>query len=526
MTNSQRKIYLYDTTLRDGGQTTGVDFTVENKIALAKKLDELGVDYIEAGWPGSNPTDNQFFAQLPKIKNAELTSFGMTCRVNIDPAQDESFKNLLTAAPKIVTLVGKSWDFQVKHALKISLEDNLKIIKNSIATLKQHGKEVFFDAEHFFDGYKENPKYAIKAIETAYKAGARWIVLCDTNGGSLPHEISNIITEVTEYISGENLAIHCHNDTENAVANSIAAILAGASQIQGTINGLGERCGNANLVSLIPTLKYKLGYDINISDAALKNIKSISNYLYDILNAPYDPYAPYVGSAAFAHKGGLHASGVSKNNKCYEHIDPHLIGNSRNIVVSNQSGKASIIAKLKTLNISYDEQKLAKFIALVKSKEAEGFAYDAADASFAILAYKYFHQTPQFFELESYKVINEKRTNAVGELIHYSEAIVKLMVKKERIINVAEGNGPVAALDNAFSKSLTNYYPALKEIRLSDYKVRILNSEAATSALIRVLIENTDNAGKRWISVGVSTDLIAASYMALNDAINYALIKI
>ena len=524
MENLANKIFLYDTTLRDGGQTAYVDFTVQNKIDLAKELDNLVVDYIEAGWPGSNPTDNEFFANLPQLNNAQITAFGMTHRLNIDPATDASFAHLVNCNAKYITIVGKSWDFQVTNALKISLAENLYLIENTIKFLKSKGKEVFFDAEHFFDGYKENPQYAMQAISTAYKAGARWIIACDTNGGTLPHEVSKIISEVIKDIPGQNLGIHCHNDTGNAVANSLAAIFAGARQIQGTLNGLGERCGNANLTSLIPTLKYKTNFDISVPNAAIKKLKFTANFLCDMLNAPYDHYAPYVGSAAFSHKGGLHASGVVKNTKCYEHLDPELVGNNRNILVSNQSGRASIIARLDKLNFDYKVKKIDDLVAIIKAKEMEGFAYDSADASFAILAYEFFHGLPKFFELESYKVINERRTNSKGNLVNSSEAIVKLIIAKKRIINVSEGNGPVAALDNAFKTSLIEYYPILKQCTLSDYKVRILNSEAATSAVTRVLIETTDHKGHRWVSIGVGTDLIDASYMALNDAIKYLLL--
>jgi 2-isopropylmalate synthase len=524
MKDLENKIFLYDTTLRDGGQTAYVDFTTQNKIDLAKELDNLGVDYIEAGWPGSNPTDNKFFANLPKLNYAQITAFGMTHRINTDPATDAGFAHLVDSGAKYITIVGKSWDFQVTDALKISLDENLYLIENTVRFLQSKGKEVFFDAEHFFDGYKENPEYAMKAIKAAYKAGARWIIACDTNGGTLPHEISKIISEVVQEIPGHNIGIHCHNDTGNAVANSLAAIFAGARQIQGTLNGLGERCGNANFTSLIPTLKYKTNFEISISNTAIKKLKSTANFLYDVLNAPYDNYAPYVGSAAFSHKGGLHASGVAKNAKCYEHIDPELVGNNRNILVSNQSGKAAIIARLDKLNFDYRLKKIDDLVAIIKEKEMNGFAYDSADASFAILAYEFFHGLPKFFELESYKVINERRINIEGNLVNSSEAIVKLNIAKKRIINVAEGNGPVAALDNAFKASLVEYYPILKQCTLSDYKVRILNSEAATSAVTRVLIETTDHKGHRWVSIGVGTDLIDASYMALNDAIKYLLL--
>ena len=524
MTNKKTKIYLYDTTLRDGGQTSFVDFTLKNKQDLALKLDLLGVDYIEGGWPGANPVDTGFFNDLPKVEKAQITAFGMTHKANLSPEEDKGFNNLLQAKIDIVTIVGKSWDFQVTEALNISLEKNLALITNSIKALRDSGKEVFFDAEHFFDGYKENRKYSVKVLETAYKAGARWLILCDTNGGTLPHEIYDICKQVTTEISGDYLGIHCHNDTDNAVANSLAAVRAGVRQIQGTLNGLGERCGNANFTSIIPTLKLKMGYDIGISDEELKNLKRTSNYLCDILNYPYDAYAPYVGSAAFAHKGGLHASGVAKNSKSYEHIEPSLIGNNRNILISNQSGRASIVERLKELNMILDETKIVKLIKLVKERENIGFSYDIANASFALLAYQLQNEEPEFFKLDSYKVVSEKRLSAKGEWVTSSDAILKLEVFDKKIIHVAEGNGPVSALDQAFRKLLTQYFPVLSNSRLTDYKVRILNSDAATNAQIRVLVETIDNEGNRWTSVGVATDIIDASYMALNDSINYLLL--
>ncbi len=524
MSNYKNKIFLYDTTLRDGGQTSFVDFTLKNKQDLALKLDLLGVDYIEGGWPGANPIDTDFFNSLPKLQKAKMVAFGMTHKAKLLPQNDQGFKNLLQAAINYVTIVGKSWDFQVTETLNITLEDNLSLIRNSIKLLKDSGKEVFFDAEHFFDGFKENREYSMRVLDTAYQAGARWLILCDTNGGTLPDEIYEICQIVSQKISGDFLGIHCHNDTGNAVANSLAAVRAGVRQIQGTLNGLGERCGNANLTSLIPTLKLKLGYDIGVSDQALKNLKRISNYLCDILNYPYDAYAPYVGSAAFSHKGGLHASAVAKNTKSYEHINPTLIGNSRNILVSNQSGRASIIERLKELNILLEESKVSKLIKLIKEKESQGFAYDLADASFAIIAYKLLYEAPEFFKLDSYKVISEKRLNAKGEWVTTSDAILKLEIFNKKIIHVAEGNGPVSALDQAFRKLLTQYFPILANSRLSDYKVRILNSDAATDAQIRVLVETIDNKGNRWTSVGVATDIIDASYMALNDSINYLLL--
>jgi 2-isopropylmalate synthase len=514
------KIHLYDTTLRDGGQTSFVDFTLQNKLDLSQKLDELGLDYIEGGWPGANPVDTDYFAKFPKLKNAKITAFGMTSK-KTPPLDNPGFKSLIDSKAKIVTIVGKGWDFQVKTALNISLKANLEIIESSIKALKKAKKEVFFDSEHFFDGFKENPEYSLQTIETAHKSGASWIILCDTNGGTLPNEIFNIVTTVKTQFPKINLGIHCHNDTGNAVANTLEAVRAGARQVQGTLNGLGERCGNANLVSLIPTLRFKLGYKISVSDKQIKNLKTISNYLCDLLNYPYDSYAPYVGASAFAHKGGLHASGVLKNTKCYEHVEPNLVGNSRNILVSNQAGKASIISRLKKLKIRIKEDRLDGLIKLVKEKEKQGFAYDLADASFAILAHNHFYDEKQIFELESYKILNEQTINPNGKETSSSEAVVKIRVNGKQHMNVAEGNGPVAALNHALKEILYKYYPELKKSQLSDYKVRILNFDAASDALIRVIIETTNNKGKRWTTVGATTDIISASYMAVKDSIEY-----
>ena len=522
-----KKIYLYDTTLRDGGQTSFVDFTLENKLDIAAKLDDFGVDFIEAGWPGANPTDSGFFADIPKCQNSKITAFGMTSRRGVLPREDKAFLNLLDSDAEIITIVGKGWDFQVVEALGISLEDNLKIVEDSIIEIIKSGKRAFFDAEHFFDGFKDNKEYSLKVIRVAISSGAEWVILCDTNGGTLPNEVFEIVSEVTKEIDGSKIGIHCHNDTGNAVANSLEAVRAGARQIQGTINGLGERCGNANLTSLIPVLKLKLNYDVAISDEKLKEIKHLSNYLCDLLNYPYDAYAPFVGCSAFAHKGGLHASGVAKNSKCYEHIEPSLVGNSRNILVSNQAGKASVISRLNELNIKVKESKLSELLELVKVKEEEGFSYDLADSSFAILANNLFNDIEgytRFYELETYRIVNDKRVNEKGEVVTFSEATVKLYVRGKREIIVAEGNGPVAALNNALMSILEKYYPILKKISLSDYKVRILNSDGGANALIRVLIETTDHQGNRWVSVGADTDIINASYMALRDAIYYILL--
>lgn len=522
----KRRIYIYDSTLRDGAQTAGVDFSLQNKIDIANLLDSLSIDYIEAGWPGANPLDTSFFQNLPKLKRSKFTGFGMTRRANMHAIDDVNLGSFIGTNVSAVTLVGKSWDFHVKTALGVTLQENLEMISDSIKFLISQQIEVFFDAEHFFDGYKANPEYALEVVETAYKAGARFVILCDTNGGTLPHEISMSVTEIAKKIPGDNLGIHCHNDTGNAIANTLSAVRAGVSQVQGTLNGLGERCGNADLVALIPIFVFKLGYDVGIAPDSLTKLKHASNYLQDILNQNYNSYAPFVGSAAFSHKGGLHASAIVKNTELYEHINPELVGNTRNILVSDQAGRASIMSRLSELKIKFDKSdpRIMDLITLVKAKEAKGYSYDSANASFALLAFRAFKKVPEFFKLEYYKIIDEKRINAKDELTTVSSSVIKLYIAGSAVLNVAEGNGPVNALDNAFRKSLINFYPEISATKLSDYKVRILNSDAATQALIRVLIETSDERGNRWVSVGVSTDLIDATFQALKDSYIYQLL--
>ncbi|MBT4922681.1 MAG: citramalate synthase [Rickettsiales bacterium] len=521
-----RKIILYDSTLRDGAQTSYVDFTPQNKIDIAKKLDFLGIDYIEAGWPGANPKDTEFFNQLPLLDHAKFAAFGMTVKKGNDPKDDNGLANLLSSNLANYTIVGKVWDFHVTDALGIRLEDNLKIIYDTITYLVSQGKQVIFDAEHFFDGYKANPEYSMEVIKAAHRAGSRWVALCDTNGGSLPHEISKIVGKVTKEIEADALSIHCHNDTGCAVANTLAAVRAGISHIQGTINGLGERCGNADLTTLIPILSLKLDYDISVDRDRLRSLKHVSNYLYDIINQKSDSYAPFIGDAAFNHKGGLHASAMLKDTTSYEHIKPELVGNKRSILISDQAGKASIISRLKDFKIDVDknDHKLPQLIEEIKVLESEGFSYDLADASFYLLAVKYFKSVPTFFKLDSFKIIDEKRTNAKGKIITSSEAILKLEVFNKRVISVTEGNGPVNALDKALRKTLVTYYPNISNTKLTDYKVRILNSGSATEAMIRVMLETSDNEGNRWTTIGVSTDLLDASYQAIRDSMNYYLI--
>lgn len=523
------RIYLYDSTLRDGAQTSTVNFSVRDKIEIAKVLDGIGIDYIEGGWPGANPTDDEFFSSLPKLKKSQFTAFGMTSRTGVSAANDAGLNALINSNVKSVCIVGKTWDFHLEHALHISEKENLAMISSSIAHIVKKKKEAMFDAEHFFDGYKANPKFAIRAIKAAYDAGARWIVLCDTNGGTLPNEISKIAAEITKEIPGENLGIHCHNDTGNAVANSIAAVEAGVRQIQGTINGLGERCGNANLISIIPTLMLKLGYDVGIDEKHLKNLVKTSNFLDDLLNKERDKFAPYVGKYAFAHKGGLHVSAVAKNAKSYEHIEPEKVGNHREIMISDQAGRSNVIERLKEIGIELrDEVKVSQVADLVnkvKELEGKGYAYDAADASFEILAKKSLSTVPNFFDLVGFRVLDERKFDSKGRVVTIAEATIKIKIGNKTLMSVAEGNGPVNALDKAMRKALSRKYPSLKNVKLTDYKVRILTPSAGTQAITRVQIESTDEDGNKWTTIGVSENIVDASFRALHDSITYKLMK-
>jgi 2-isopropylmalate synthase len=520
-----RRVYLFDSTLRDGAQTQGVDFGVVDKQAIALALDQLGIDYVEGGWPGANPTDDAFFAQPPGLKHAVFTAFGMTRRPGRSAANDPGLSALLGAKADAVCMVGKAWDFHVDVALGISRAENVAMIAESVALAKSKKREVMFDAEHFFDGYKSNPAFALECAEAAYKAGARWIVLCDTNGGTLPHEVERIVGEVNARIPGSHLGIHCHNDTENAVANSLAAIRAGARQIQGTLNGLGERCGNANLVSLIPTLLLKTDFRIGVSDAGLRQLTHVSRLLDERLNRAPLRNAAYVGESAFAHKGGLHVSAVEKDPRTYEHIDPSLVGNRRHIVVSDQSGRANILARFRDigLDVSADDPKVSALVETVKAREYDGYAYDGAEASFELLARRTLGGVPDYFRVNRFRVMDDRRWNARGELVTESEATISLEVGGEKQMTVATGNGPVNALDGALRKALLAPYPQLEDMRLVDYKVRILTPNAGTGAVTRVMIESTDGSGERWSTVGVSPNVIDASFNALYDSITYKL---
>jgi 2-isopropylmalate synthase len=518
------RIYIYDTTLRDGAQTQGVDFSLGDKREIAQILDRLGVDYIEGGWPGANPTDTAFFAQPPALGHARLAAFGMTRRSGRSAANDPGLVDVVRAGAPVVTLVGKTWDRQAELALGVDLAENVAMIADSVRAALAHSQEVMFDAEHFFNGYKADPAYALACLDAALEAGARWLVLCDTNGGALPDEVGRICREVAARIPGERLGIHTHDDTDNAVANSLVALEAGCRQVQGTLNGLGERCGNANLTALIPTLVLKTRWQTGIMPEALRHLTEIAHGLDERLNRAPNPGAAYVGANAFAHKGGLHASAVAKSPSFYEHIDPALVGNRRTIVVSDQAGRANLAARVADLDdLELDDRQLGDLLRALKEKEALGYAYEGADASFELLARRLVGQVPDYFRMERFRVIDERRFNAKGRLVTLSEATITVAVEGRSSMNVAEGNGPVNALDLAMRKSLLPAYPALEHMRLVDYRVRILTPEAGTAALPRVMIESADDRGRHWSTVGVSGNIIDASFDALSDAIAYKL---
>ncbi|MCW9035590.1 MAG: citramalate synthase [Rhodospirillales bacterium] len=530
--SEDKRVYLYDSTLRDGAQTQGVNFSVADKTAIALELDRLGIDYVEGGWPGANPTDDAFFKDPPHLHKAKFAAFGMTRRAGRSVENDPGVTALYDVQPDVVTMVGKSWDFQVGVALGIELDENVTMIGDSVKHVKTKVGEVMYDAEHFFDGYKENPEYALKCCKEAYEAGARWVVLCDTNGGTLPHEIEEIISEVIKVVPGSHLGIHCHDDTGNAVANSLTAVRVGVRQVQGTLNGLGERCGNANLISIIPSLILKMGYETGITANDLTQLTHVSRVLDERLNRSPNRGAAYVGDSAFAHKGGLHVSAVEKDPKCYEHIVPDLVGNRRHIVISDQAGRSNIIARFREIGLDVEAlttgesgKKVNRLVEMVKEREHGGYAYDGADASFELLAHRVLQEVPDYFKLNSFRAIDERRWNAKGDLITLSEATVKLNVGSESYMAVAEGNGPVNALDAALRKVLQPVYPRLKDLTLVDYKVRILTTGDGTAALTRVMIETDDGHGNRWSTVGLSTNIIDASYEALRDSLVYKLYR-
>lgn len=515
-------VKIFDTTLRDGTQGEGISLSVEDKIKIARKLDELGVHYIEGGWPGSNSKDIEFFERVRDMKftNAKITAFGSTRRKDSIASDDINLNRLVESGAQVATIFGKSWDFHVHTAIQTTLEENLAMIYDSVLFLKSSGLEVIYDAEHFFDGYKNNPEYALQTIKKAQDAGADWIVLCDTNGGSLPGEVTAIVTAVKQHVSTP-VGVHAHNDCELGVANSLAAVQAGAGQVQGTINGYGERCGNANLSSIIPNLQLKLGYHV-ISEEQLKTLTPVSRYISEIANMHMPINQPYVGNAAFAHKGGIHVSAILKDASTYEHTKPELVGNKQRVLVSELAGQSNVLVKAQELNLDFDKdhQKTKEVIEKIKDLEHQGYQFEGADATLELLLREAFEGLEEIFTLESFKMLVEKSANQSV----VSEAIVKVKVHGETIYTAAEGNGPVNALDNALRKALIQYYPDIKNIHLSDYKVRVLDEKGATAGKVRVLMETTDF-NTTWNTLGVSSNIIEASWYALVDSLRYALIS-
>ncbi|WP_206522778.1 citramalate synthase [Mesorhizobium sp. M7A.F.Ca.US.006.01.1.1] len=529
MTMTRERLYLFDTTLRDGQQTPGIDFSVEDKIAIAKLLDAFGLDYVEGGYPGANPTDTAFF-QEKRTERAKFVAFGMTKRAGVSASNDPGLASLVQSKSDAICFVAKSWDYHVRVALGCTNEENLDAIKASVEAAIAAGKEALVDCEHFFDGFKANPDYALACARTAYDAGARWVVLCETNGGTQPSEVRAIVEKViSSGISGDHLGIHAHDDTGQAVANSLAAVEAGARQIQGTLNGIGERCGNANLISIVPTLALKPAFadrfETGISTEALTGISRLSRAFDELLNRAPEAQAPYVGASAFATKAGIHASALAKEPATYEHVPPETVGNRRRVMVSDQGGKANFLAELRRrgIEVPKDDHRLDALISVVKEREAEGYAYEGADASFELLARKMLHGLPEFFNVTSFRCMVERRFDANGQLKTVSEAIVKVVVDGEEKMSVAEGHGPVNALDIALRKDLGKFQGEIADMELADFKVRILNG--GTEAITRVLIESHDGTGARWWTVGVSENIIDASFQALMDSIVYKLMK-
>ena len=530
------RLYLYDTTLRDGQQTQGVQFSTQDKIRIASALDALGIDHIEGGWPGANPTDSAFFEAAPQTR-ATMTAFGMTKRAGRSAENDDVLAAVLNAGTKAVCLVGKAHDFHVTEALGITLDENIANIRASIAHCVAQGREALFDAEHFFDGYKANPDYALACLRAAHDAGARWVVLCDTNGGTLPVEIGEITAAVIRAgIPGDCLGIHTHNDTETGVAGALAAVMAGARQIQGPLNGLGERCGNANLTALIPTLLLKEPYasrfTTGITQDGLRDLTRISRMLDDILNRVPQRQAAYVGASAFAHKAGLHASAIAKDPTTYEHVDPAQVGNARIIPMSNQAGQSNLRQRLTEmgLDVARDHPALAGILDEIKAREDQGYAYDTAQASFELLARRALGEMPRFFEVKRYRVTVERRKNKYDQMVSLSEAVVVLKIGEDKMLSVSESmdeagtdRGPVNALAKALAKDLGPYQGYIEDIRLVDFKVRI--TQGGTEAVTRVIIDSEDGTGRRWSTVGVSANIVDASFEALLDAIMWKLVR-
>jgi len=517
-----KQVKLFDTTLRDGAQTEGISFTVEDKLKIAKLLDKLGVHYIEGGWPGSNPKDIEFFkrAKELKLKNARLTAFGSTRRANVKPEDDPNLKAIIESGAPAVAIFGKTWDFHVKEALKITLDENLKLIEDSIAYLKKNGKEVIFDAEHFFDGYKANPKYALNCLKAAEKGGTDVLCLCDTNGGTLAFEAQKIINDVKKKVK-KPLGIHAHNDSECAVSVSGMAVYCGVTHVQGTINGYGERCGNANLCSIIPILKLKLGIDC-ITDEQLKSLTEISRHIAEIANLPPNQHQPFVGRSAFTHKGGIHVSAVLKHPGTYEHIKPSSVGNEQRVTVSELSGISNLVYKAKAygVDIKKDTKEVKELLAKLKALELEGYQFEEGEGSFELLVKKALGEYKAPFTLESFDIVTIKHGDEATKV----KAKLNVKVGSSSHETEAYGDGPINALDGALRKAIENIFPILKEVKLTDYKVRVLDSEEGTAAKVRVIVESTDGV-RTWGTVGVSTNVIEASWFALLDSIEYKLMK-
>ncbi|NLM89217.1 MAG: citramalate synthase [Syntrophomonadaceae bacterium] len=515
-------VTIYDTTLRDGSQAEGISFSLEDKLQIARRLDSLGISYIEGGWPGSNPKDLEFFRAIQKeeLQNSRIAAFSSTRKPGVSVEQDVNLKALLDSGAPCATLVGKSWDFHVLKALETTLEENLNMIRESIAYLKDKNREVVFDAEHFFDGFKANEEYAVQVLQAAQEAGADWLVLCDTNGGTMPWEIEDILLRIRHLVKVP-LGIHAHNDAGCAVSNSLIGVKNGCRQVQGTINGYGERCGNADLCSIIPNLELKMQMTC-LPPGRLKNLSEVSHYIAEIANMPHNNNQPFVGYGAFAHKGGIHVSALLKDSLTYEHIDPEKVGNRRRVLVSELSGLSNLLYKARELNLdinSYDAQTRA-VIKQIKELESQGLQFEGADASLELFLRKAFDQWKEHFQLKNLKVILEK--NEQDNIV--SEAMIKLCANGETFHTAADGDGPVNALDNALRKALTEVYPEIKDMHLTDYKVRVLDGKDGTAAKVRVLIQSADSTGK-WDTVGVSENIIEASWQALVDSINYLLMK-
>ena len=525
---ARERIVLFDTTLRDGQQTPGIDFSVEDKVLIARMLDDLGVDYVEGGYPGANPTDTAFF-EKPRTKRATFTAFGMTARAGRSAANDPGVAALVNSAAPAICFVAKAWDYHVRLALGCTNEEALASVGASVRAARDAGKEAILDCEHFFDGYKANADYALGVVRAAHEAGASWVVLCDTNGGTLPDEVERIVAEVAGAVPDAALGIHAHDDTGHAVANSLAAVRAGARHVQGTLNGIGERCGNADLVALIPTLMlkepYRSRFEVGIGEAGLRDLTRLSHAFDELLNRAPEPQRPYVGSSAFATKAGIHASALLKEPETYEHVPPETIGNERRVMVSDQAGRSNFLDALARcgLDVPKDHPRLDALIATLKDREARGYAYEAAEASFELLAREVLGTVPSFYEIDAFRCLVERRRNAMGDWVTVSEATIKLTIDGDEIMSVAEGDGPVNALDKALRKDFGALAHRIEDLELVDYKVRILNG--GTEAITRVLIESQDGTGERWWTVGVSENIIDASFQALQDSIRFKLLR-